>query len=262
MVGKVHNLKTVKSNPYFKLDFKRVDNSLEEAILPHHDQVTLSYVTQQVNAKGYAIVKGKYGDADVELYFSPGGYGTLAVSGHVGSTPISELVALGVSYGPVKQEVIQVNGKQVTATTQTATAVAFSSRETVRTIMNYSSNYSVKTYRYVFNGKPHTKAEGEQHIDTELYIAQPQANEAELTTTKDPYHPNVKTEMMLKYMDNRATLKGRLFSIRFKDNRKIAGKQHKIEVQYSYHRDGVSVRGYVYNIYKPEENLKFFYIIT
>ncbi len=264
MVREINNMKIVnaKGNPYFKLDFKKVDNSLEEALLPHHDQVTLSFVSREVNRKGFAVLKGKYGDANVNLQFTSPYSGTLLVRGQVGDTPINELIAIGVVYGPVKEEVINVDGKEVKATTQTAQAAAFSSRDTLKTLMEYSSSYSVKVYKYNLDGEEHVRVDGKQEINTQLKIANPVTQEMELTTTFNPYRKVKVNDLVLEFMDNKAKLKGKFYSIRFKDGMKIAGKQHKVEVDYQFKDGKMIAKGSVKNIYKPSENLQFFYVVT
>jgi len=265
MVGNINNLgkiRTDKTNPYFRLDFKKVDNSLEEALLPQHDQVTLSFISHEINQKGFAVLKGKYGEADVNLKFTSAGPNTLLVQGHVGETKIEEFIAMGVSYGPVKKETIEVNGKKVDAVSQTAYSFATSSVNTLKTIMNYSSSYQVKTYKYSLNGKQEVKAEGKQEISTQLLIANPLTQEAEMTTTFNPYRRVKQNEMLLTYMNNHAKMQGKLYSIRFKDNRKVSGKQHKVEIEYNFKDGKMIVEGTAKNIYKPAEQVKFFYVVS
>lgn len=265
MVKGINNLgkiKVEKSNPFFKLDFKKVDNSLEEALLPQHDQVTLSFVSREVNRKGFAVLKGKYGDANVNLRFTAAGPNALQVTGSVGETPINELIALGVAYGPVQKETIDVNGKKVEAVTQNVYSYATSSRDTMKTLMEYSSSYQVKVYNYNLDGKKVVRADGKQEVNTQLLIANPVTQEAEMTTTFNPYRKVKVNELILSYMNNKAKLEGKLYSIRFKDNKKISGKQHKVEVNYEFKDGKMIAKGIARNIYKPSEKVQFFYVVT
>jgi len=54
----------------FELDFSKIDNSLELALLPFNDAYVMSKVLQKLKEQGNAIIEGKLDNLDMKLVFS------------------------------------------------------------------------------------------------------------------------------------------------------------------------------------------------
>lgn len=74
----------------FKIDFSKIDNSLEYALLPFNDAYIMSKVSEKTKQQGYAKIEGIFANLPIKLLIKPLNSTTFVVTGKIGENKIEE----------------------------------------------------------------------------------------------------------------------------------------------------------------------------
>lgn len=109
----IKEIKTIKDT--FKIDFSKIDNSLEQALLPFNDAYIMSKVSEKIKTQGYAKIEGTFANVPINLFFKPMNSTTIEVSGKVGENEINAYVMLTESNAnpDLKKQVFLKNVKDL-----------------------------------------------------------------------------------------------------------------------------------------------------
>jgi len=68
--GRIKDFKKEQISNEFEVDFSKIDNSLEFALLPFNDAYVMSKVLQKLKEQGSATIEGKLNNLDMKLVFT------------------------------------------------------------------------------------------------------------------------------------------------------------------------------------------------
>ncbi|MFN3995096.1 MAG: hypothetical protein ACK4GR_01000 [bacterium] len=72
----------------FKIDFSKIDNSLEHSLLPFNDAYIMSKVNEKIKQQGYAKITGTFANLPIKLLIKPISSTTFVVTGKIGENQI------------------------------------------------------------------------------------------------------------------------------------------------------------------------------
>ncbi|MCS7243361.1 MAG: hypothetical protein RMJ36_01315 [Candidatus Calescibacterium sp.] len=78
----------------FKIDFSKIDNSLEQALLPFNDSFIMSKINDKIKEQGYAKIEGIFANLPIKLFFKPMSSNTIIVQGNIGNNQINTKVMI------------------------------------------------------------------------------------------------------------------------------------------------------------------------
>ncbi|MFN4220019.1 MAG: hypothetical protein ACK4GJ_03750, partial [bacterium] len=81
----------------FKIDFSKIDNSLEHSLLPFNDAYIMSKVTEKIKQQGYAKITGIFANLPIKLLIKPIDPSSpsspfFSVRGEIGENEIKETI--------------------------------------------------------------------------------------------------------------------------------------------------------------------------
>lgn len=90
----ITQLKNKTIQETFKIDFSKIDNSLEQALLPFNDSYIMSKVNEKIKQQGYAIIEGTFANLPIKLLFKPISSTTITVEGNIADNQIKENILI------------------------------------------------------------------------------------------------------------------------------------------------------------------------